>query len=108
MRAVKFGPSATTVRSGPPGLPERPMLDQNYPNPFNPLTTIRFAVPERGRVRLEVFNMLGQEIVTLVDDVMEAGYHSVECDAARLPSGVYVYRMTAGSVVQSRKMTLLR
>ena len=108
MRAMKFGPPASAVNSGPAGLPGSPMLDQNYPNPFNPLTTIRFAVPERGRVRLEVFNMIGQEMVTLVDDVLEAGYHGVEFDAARLPSGVYFYRMTAGSVVQSRKMTLLR
>jgi hypothetical protein len=68
-------------------------LEQNFPNPFNPSTLIRFSVPAASHVSLIVFNLLGQQVVTLVDRMMDAGYHEVSCDAARLPSGVYLYRM---------------
>jgi len=83
-------------------------LEQNYPNPFNPLTTIRFELLQSGRVKLHVFNLSGQQVVTLVDRSMPAGRHSVEFDARDLPSGVYVVTLEVNRFVSSRKMTILR
>ncbi len=91
--------------------PERPAemeLSQNYPNPFNPTTTIRYAVPETGDVTLEVFNVLGQRVAVLVNDVMQPGTHTVSFDASRLASGVYMYRLTSAGQVLTRKMTLVK
>jgi hypothetical protein len=81
-------------------------LDQNYPNPFNPSTTISFNVAEERRVRLVVYNNLGMEVAELFNDVMTPGRYTVEFDASALPSGSYLYRMTAGEFVQTRQMVL--
>jgi hypothetical protein len=89
-------------------LPRSFALDQNYPNPFNPQTTIEFSLPVAGAVRLDVFNVLGQQVRTLVDEQMEAGEHSVQFDASRMPSGVYFYRIQAGAETRTRQMTLLK
>ena len=83
-------------------------LHQNYPNPFNPSTTIRYGLPSRSHVTLNVFNTLGQQVETLVDGEMEGGYHKVKFDAGDLASGVYLYRLQAGDFVQSRKLLLLK
>jgi predicted GH43/DUF377 family glycosyl hydrolase len=83
-------------------------LQQNYPNPFNPTTTIRYAVPQRSLVTLTVFNMLGQQVATLVNGDVEAGYHEVRFDAAGLASGAYFYRMQAGSYVDTKELLLIR
>ncbi|HXG37213.1 MAG TPA: T9SS type A sorting domain-containing protein [Bacteroidota bacterium] len=86
-------------------------LSQNYPNPFNPATVISFTLPDVGTrhdVSLRVFNMLGQEVATLVNGEMEAGYHQVQWQAEGLPSGVYFYRLEAGSFVETKKMMLVR
>jgi photosystem II stability/assembly factor-like uncharacterized protein len=83
-------------------------LTQNYPNPFNPSTTIRYGLPQRSHVLLTVFNTLGQQVATLVQQEEEAGYHDVRFDASGLSSGVYFYRLTAGSFVQTRKLLLLK
>jgi hypothetical protein len=83
-------------------------LWQNYPNPFNPSTTIRYALPQPSHVTLTVFNTLGQQVTTLVNGEAEAGYHAVQFDAARLPSGVYFYRLQAGAFVKTRKLCLVR
>jgi len=88
--------------------PATPFLDQNYPNPFNPSTTIHYGLPQRSRVTLTVFNTLGQQVATLVEGDQEAGYHEVKFDACGLSSGVYFYRLSAGSYVQTRKLLLLR
>ena len=84
------------------------LLMQNYPNPFNPSTTIRYALPERSHVTLTVFNTLGQQVATLAEGEMEAGYHEVKFDASHLAGGVYLYRIQAGNSVQTRKLVSLR
>ncbi len=80
-------------------------LSQNYPNPFNPSTTIRYAVPVESNVSISIFNLLGQEITTLVNDVQLSGYHEVEFNAADLSSGVYLYRINAVSTTGSKEFS---
>ncbi len=92
-------------------LAERPKefkLEQNYPNPFNPTTTIQFAVPSVSDVKLEVFNILGQKVASLVNRRMEAGLHTINFNATNLSSGVYFYRLQAGNFVQTKKMMLVK
>jgi len=89
-------------------LPTVFSLDQNYPNPFNPSTQIEFAMPKESRVRLEVYNMLGQKIATLVDEVKTAGYHAVRFDATGLASGLYFYKLSTNEVSFLKKMMLLK
>ncbi len=83
-------------------------LEQNYPNPFNPSTTIKFTLPVNIRVKINVYNSLGQLVETLLDKEMESGYHEVNFDASRLASGVYLYQLQAGHFVETKKMILLK
>jgi hypothetical protein len=89
-------------------LPTEFSLSQNYPNPFNPSTRIQYAVPERGSVTLQVFDILGRQVATLVDEVRNAGKHSVRWDAVGLASGVYFYRLTIGGTSIARKALLMK
>jgi len=90
-------------------IPTKYGLYQNYPNPFNPSTTIKFDVPERADVTLSVYNILGQLVTTLVNNQnYAAGTHSVSFDASRLASGIYLYKLEAGSVRISKKMLLIK
>jgi hypothetical protein len=91
-----------------PELPLRAGLYQNFPNPFNPSTTIRYGLPNRSHVMLTLSNTLGQSVSTLVNGEQEAGYHEVKFDGSRLSSGVYFYKIEAGSFVQTRKLSLIR
>ncbi|MBO6522853.1 MAG: T9SS type A sorting domain-containing protein [Balneolaceae bacterium] len=83
-------------------------LSQNYPNPFNPSTNISFNLPSSGEVTLKVYNLLGQEVVTLVNGRLNSGSHTVAFDASRLASGMYIYRLQAGSHLQTKKMLLIK
>ncbi len=83
-------------------------LQQNYPNPFNPSTTIKFALPTPGFVTLSIFNILGEKVATLVSEELTAGSYKYEWDATELTSGIYFYRIQAGSFVETKKMILLK
>ncbi len=103
------------VVAGPSGIlpdltmiPRQHELYQNYPNPFNPLTRIRFGLPFAGRVKLEIYNILGQRVGVLLDEVKQPGYHIVEFNAAALTSGIYFYRLQTEKYNKVMKMILLK
>jgi choice-of-anchor A domain-containing protein/uncharacterized repeat protein (TIGR01451 family)/TQXA domain-containing protein len=98
--------SVTSVESN--DIPTDFELNQNYPNPFNPVTTIRFGVPESGNYTLKVYNILGQEVATLFDDFMSAGYQKITFNASSLASGMYIYRLTGKNVNITKKMVLVK
>jgi hypothetical protein len=83
-------------------------LDQNYPNPFNPSTSITFSVPVAGKTTLKIYNLLGQEVATLVNGVIEAGTYSEQFNAAALPSGIYLYSLKAGMFSETKHMILIK
>lgn len=83
-------------------------LAQNFPNPFNPNTSISFTIPQSGNVKLSVYNLLGQEITTLVNEYKEAGTHNIEFNAINLNSGVYLYKLESNGLTLTKKMTLLK
>ncbi|MGB5875130.1 MAG: T9SS type A sorting domain-containing protein, partial [Bacteroidota bacterium] len=89
-------------------IPVQFALAQNYPNPFNPSTTIEFALPHAGFVTLSVYNVLGEEVATLIAGEHAAGTFRTSWDASGLPSGVYFYRLSAGDYVQTKKAVLMR
>jgi len=91
-----------------PELPRELALFQNYPNPFNPLTTIRFSLPKSTHVTLKIFNLLGQEIETLVNEKLSAGEYDTKWNAAGHPSGIYFYRLQAHDYREVRKLILLK
>jgi len=83
-------------------------LEQNFPNPFNPTTLIRFQLPEESLVVLKVYDILGKEIIELLNENKEAGVHQIEFNAQNLPSGTYIYRISAGDKIENKKMILLK
>ena len=100
--------SAVGVRPLAMAVPENFGVSQNYPNPFNPATEISFAIPRAEFVTVKVFTVLGAEVATLVSEGLAPGEYSVRFDAGDLPSGLYFYRLSAGSRTQTKKMTLIR
>lgn len=100
--------SSTAIEPLDLTVPGQYELAQNFPNPFNPTTNIRFAIPQSGHVKLTVYNVAGQEAATLVNGVMSAGTYKVDFDARHLSSGIYFYRIEAGSFLQVKKMLLTR
>lgn len=92
--------------------PSEYKLEQNYPNPFNPTTKIRYSIPNLGEelqnVNVVVFDILGNQIKTLVDEPKETGYHEIDFNATTLASGVYIYRLSAGNFISVKKMMVLK
>jgi len=107
--SIQYDPPLLTG-TGPAGSngPREVALEQNYPNPFNPTTIIRYGLPQRSAVKLEVYNTLGQRVAELENGERESGYHEVRFDGSNLASGIYFYRLQAGSFVRSMKLLLLR
>ncbi len=90
-------------------IPTQYRLAQNYPNPFNPVTKINFDLPEVGRVKLIIYDMLGKEITRLVNDELKtAGRYTMEFNGVNLASGVYFYRLEANKFVQTKRMVLIK
>jgi probable HAF family extracellular repeat protein len=89
-------------------IPKEYKLEQNYPNPFNPSTTIKYSLPKESFVNLKIYNLIGEEVATLVNEEKTIGNYVIEFDATALPSGVYFYRIQAGSFVETKKMILLK
>ena len=83
-------------------------LEQNYPNPFNPSTQINYTLAERSNVTIKVYDVLGNEVATLVNTTQEAGAYDVNFDASQLSSGLYIYTLNAGNFTSSKKMMLLK
>jgi hypothetical protein len=83
-------------------------LEQNFPNPFNPSTTIKFTVPQYSKVTLKIFDILGREVSTLINENKSAGDYVVNFDASALASGMYIYKLTAGDFTAAKKMMLLK
>lgn len=100
---------ATGVEKVSSKVPASFELNQNYPNPFNPSTSISFSIAKSSRVSLIVFNLLGQEVATLMDGPQSAGSYKVTFDASKLASGVYLYRLsTSDGIFAAKKMLLLK
>jgi PKD repeat protein len=89
-------------------LPEDFSLGQNYPNPFNPTTHIEFSLPTPSDVTLEIYNVLGQKVTTLINGQMEAGYHTITWNASNQASGIYLYQLRAGKATATKKMLLMK
>lgn len=121
--ASATAPDSGTIKMSPPVSWETPVntsvepatslplefsLGQNYSNPFNPATTIQFSIASQSRVRLDLFNLLGQRVSTVVDEERPAGSYSERLDGTLLPSGVYFYRLTAGTFTDTKRLVLLK
>lgn len=101
-------PNGTTDVNDQADVPTEFNLNQNYPNPFNPTTTISYSLPTNGFVTLKVYDILGKEVATLINEEKQAGSYTTNFDASGLASGTYIYRLTAGSSIQIKKMTLIK
>ncbi|NNE70951.1 MAG: T9SS type A sorting domain-containing protein, partial [Rhodothermales bacterium] len=104
------GAASTSTASEPETaeLPDNYTLEQNYPNPFNPVTTIGFALPETGNVRLAVYDVLGRQVALLASGTLEAGSHEVHFEATNLPSGTYLYRLDTAQGSFTRQLVLMK
>jgi hypothetical protein len=89
-------------------IPTDYTLSQNYPNPFNPITNIKFDIPKASFVKLIVYDLLGRELRTLVNEQLKAGTYKADWDASEFPSGVYFYKLSAGDFTETKKMVLVK
>jgi hypothetical protein len=102
------GAPTAVEEKNPSALPTESALCQNYPNPFNPSTTISYRLTQPARVRLEIFDTMGRLVTTVVDENQGAGYHSARFDAGNMNTGAYLYKLTAGSLVDIKKMLYVK
>ena len=100
--------NVTKVSTIENSVPTQFSLNQNFPNPFNPSTLIQYTIPNASNIKIEIFNITGESVATLVDGFKSEGYYEVSFNASDLPSGMYLYRISAGTFVQTRKMILMR
>jgi hypothetical protein len=103
-----YKPDSATIVNETIPIPSKDILQQNYPNPFNPSTTIKYVLSEKNFVSLKVYDILGREVKTLVNEIKEAGTYSIEFNASELPSGVYFYTLTSGNFLATKKLILLK
>ena len=89
-------------------VPQTSQLEQNYPNPFNPSTNIQYSVSESGKIKLAVYNLIGEEVALLVNGIVEVGFYEVTFSATKLPGGIYFYRLQTNDYTQTKKMILLK
>ena len=89
-------------------IPTEYSISQNYPNPFNPTTKIKFGLPKAGFTRITVYDLLGRDIMTLINNELKAGYHEINIDAHNLPSGIYLYKIQSGDFTKTKKMILMK
>jgi photosystem II stability/assembly factor-like uncharacterized protein len=105
---VKYKLSVSSVQDEDKYIPEKFILQQNFPNPFNPSSNIRYSIPQSSNVVLKVFDVIGKEIETLVDEEKPIGNYELIWNASSLPSGVYFYQLKAGSFIETKKMVLMK
>ena len=105
---IKYSQNMPTEAEQISGFPEKFNLEQNYPNPFNPSTKIKYSIPQTSHVQIKIFDVLGNEIETLVKEEKPIGNYELDWDAIGLPSGIYFYRLQAGSFIDTKKMILLK
>ena len=98
----------TSVDNNNNSIPTDYSLEQNYPNPFNPATIIKYSIPKAGSVMIKVYDDLGKEVATLLNEYKSAGSYEVKFAAKKFSSGVYFYRLTAGDFVQTKRMIILK
>ena len=97
-----------TVDADSPSLAPALVALQSYPNPFNPSTTIKYEIPEKSIVIIKVYNLLGNEIATLINEEKNSGKHEIEFNATDLPSGTYFYQLQVSEFVETKKMILMK
>jgi hypothetical protein len=105
---IFLGSNFTSVGPEPPGLPRETRLYQNYPNPFHPSTEIGFQITDHGLVKLNVYDVLGREVGTVVNEVKAPGTYTVQWNGSGVSSGVYFHRLQTGSFVQTKRLLLLK
>jgi hypothetical protein len=103
-----YGPIITGIKPVVSTVPTSYALEQNYPNPFNPVTKINFEIAKQGLVSLKVYNVVGREVITLVNEVKSPGIYSIDFDASELSSGVYFYKISAENYIETKKMMLVK
>ncbi len=103
-----FVPGTTSVQQTSNETPSSFSMEQNYPNPFNPSTNIQFALPQSGYITLEIYSVTGERVDVLISEELNAGKYNYEWNGSNLTSGIYFYRLNAGSFVETRKMILLK
>ena len=107
INGITYG-TVTNIGNNPEPFPSRFQLQQNYPNPFNPQTKISFSVPKESFITLKIFDVLGREVATLMNEKKPVGEYSVPWNADNVPSGVYFYKLLAGDFVETKKMVFVK